>query len=63
MYRKMMAILLAAGLALGMTACGQKTSGEGFRGKTSPQKTKSRRYCTYGITGTVSYSKIFCRRW
>ncbi len=40
MYRKMMAILLAAGLALGMTACGQKTSGEGVSGENQSTENK-----------------------
>lgn len=40
MYRKMMAILLSAGLALGMTACGQKTSGEGVSGENQSTENK-----------------------
>lgn len=40
MYRKMMAILLAAGLALGMTACGQKASGEGVSGENQSTENK-----------------------
>lgn len=40
MYRKMMAILLVAGLALGMTACGQKTSGEGVSGENQSTENK-----------------------
>lgn len=36
----MMAILLAAGLALGMTACGQKTSGEGVSGENQSTENK-----------------------